>query len=603
MRTFFVPTQRWPTVGLALAAGLLVADCLFVVGPYMNGFKTGSLGPLLLGALGMYALLTLGLDLALLALAPSRLVRSVLIRMGVILGVAAGLVAASGEVRSLPLLAVAALFAVLALGRFTWPVALISAAFVLYPVVKSPVTPPGALPPSVAVQQAATYATGPSFVVVVLDTVRADHTSAYGYDRETTPNLSRLATRGARFERAYATSNWSLPSHASLFTGLLSSHHGAHSEHLKLDDHHPTLAESLAVHGYETACFSSNAWIAPGTGMSRGFQLYRESWRRTHIDWMLLAKRVYFALWAPDRDKGGADLVAGVRRWLSERDAARPYFLFVNLFEAHAPYQHVPRAFRRRFTNADLSLRAMEVIGSRVATATQNGNLLSHDDAAIGLDLLDGAIAAADAALGEILDLVGEDPIIVVVADHGELFGEHTLFGHSNTLYEPLIRIPMVMAGGTIPKGFVVPEVVSLVDIMPTLLATAGVEGPAVDGVNLETLLAPRDDDRVERGRRVRAEQFFPNKGAMGWRRHRKEQSEYLLARKEAVVDGALKRIVSGEGSDFGYDLRLDPAEDHPFSGAQTKLDARVPDPGASRTAAAIDPFQMKVLQALGYLQ
>ena len=97
-------------------------------------------------------------------------------------------------------------------------------------------------------------------------------------------------------------------------------------------------------------------------------------------------------------------------------------------------------------------------------------------------DLLDGAIAAADAMLGEVLEMVGEEPILVVVSDHGELFGEHTLFGHSNTLYEPLIRIPMVIAGGALPRGLVVQEVVSLVDIMPTLLAMAAIRAPAVDG-------------------------------------------------------------------------------------------------------------------------
>jgi arylsulfatase A-like enzyme len=599
MRFFFAMRRRWPTVGLALAAGFLVGDCLLVLGPYMNGFKTGSLGLLLLGALGMYVLLTAGLDLVIQLLGPTGIARSLWIRMGTILAVAAGLVIAAAEVRSLPLLGVAALFAVLALGRFTWPVAVVIAGFALFPVVKSP--PAREAPPNeVASHLGAAAATGPSFVVVVLDTVRFDHTSVYGYHRDTTPNLARLAARGVRFERAYTTSNWSLPSHASLFTGLQSSHHGAHSEHLLLDDHHPTLAEILAVPGYETANFTSNAWISPGTGMSRGFQLYRESWRRTHVDFLLLAKRVYFSLLAPDRDKGGADLVAGIRRWSSERDSTRPYFLFVNVFEAHAPYQHVPREFRRRFAAPDLSLHEMEAIGTRVTTATQNGNLLSQEDAAIGLDLLDGAIAAADALLGEILELVGDDPIVVVVADHGELCGEHTLFGHSNTLYEPLIRIPMVMAGRHIPKGSVLSEVVSLVDIMPTLLAMAGVDGPEVDGEDLGPLLGGSSHGS---GRPVRAEQFSPAKGGKGWRHHRGEQSDYLLARKEAVVDGTLKRIVSEEGSDLGYDLKLDPAEQHPFEGAETELDARVPDPGASQTIATIDPLQQKVLQALGYLQ
>jgi arylsulfatase A-like enzyme len=584
-------------VGIALAAGLVVADCLFVVGPYMGPFNAGSLWPILVGALGIYALLGVGLDLAVQLLGPGAARRSIWIRGGAVLAVALGLTVAAGEARSLPLLAVAALFAVLALGRFSWPLAAVAAVIALYPAIKISSLLEGSLEGAPLPAAAAPLAK-PSFVVVVLDTVRADHTSAYGYDRDTTPNLARLSARGIRFERAYATGHWSLPSHASLFTGLLASRHGAHTEHLALDDRHPTLAEVLAQHGYETANFTGNAWIGPGTGMTRGFQLNHESWRSYHVDIMLLANRVYYALMAPDWDKGGAETVAGIRRWLSERDETRPYFLFVNFYEPHGPYQHVPRAFRSRFTDADLSLRALEAIGTRVMTATQNGNPLSADDVAAGRDLLDGAIAAADALLGELLELVGDEPIVVVLSDHGELFGEHTLFGHSNTLYEPLIRIPLLIAGGALPSGFVAEEVVSLVDIMPTLLALAGIEAPAVDGVDLRPLL--REGGKLER-RLVRAEQFA--KLDHGWAHQRPAEVDYLFARKQAVVSRSLKRIVAADGSDSGYDLRLDPGEEQPFPGSKTNLSAQVPEPDMARTAPALDPIQSKMLEVLGYLQ
>lgn len=599
MRFFFAQRRGWPTVGLALAAGLLVADCLFVVGTYMAQFNAGSLWPLLLGALGMYLLLGVGLDLVVQLLAPPAARRSIWTRGEVVLAVAMGLTLASGEVRSLPLLAVAALFAVLALGRFSWPLAAVAAAVALYPAVKSP-SPLEGSPPNAPVDAATAPRTRPSFVVAVVDTVRADHTSAYGYHRDTTPNLARLAERGIRFERAYATGHWSLPSHASLFTGLFTSHHGAHNEHLALDAHHPTLAELLARNGYETANFTGNAWIGPGTGMTRGFQQNFESWRSYHVDIMLLANRVYYALVAPDWDKGGADSIAGIRRWLSERDPTRPYFLFVNIYEPHGPYQHVPRAFRRRYTDPELSLRTLEAIGNRVMTATQNGHRLSAEDAATGRDLLDGAIAAADALLGDLLELVGDEPIVVVLSDHGELFGEHTLYGHSNTLYEPLIRVPMVIAGGSLPRGLVAGEVVSLVDIMPTLLALARIEAPLLDGIDLEPLL--QGGGKLER-RLVRAEQFSPKELAHGWAHQRPSEVDYLFARKQAVVSLSGKRIVAADGSDRGYDLRGDPGEERPFPGSDTGLSARVPEPQANRPAPTLDPIQSKMLEVLGYLQ
>jgi len=590
MRFFFAPRRGWPTVGVAVAVGFLVGDCLFVVGPYMDAFHAGWLWPLLLGALGMYLLLGAGLDLAVQLVGRGAAAGSMWARMAVILAVAAGLVLAAGEVRSLLLLAVAAVFATLALGRFTWPLAVLAAAVALYPVViGSPAPTVGGDVGGAARPEA------PSFVVAVLDTVRRDHTSAYGYHRDTTPHLSRLAERGVRFDRAYTTGCWSLPSHASLFTGLFTSRHGAHNEHLELDPRH-------AQHGYQTANFTANAWIGPGTGMSRGFQRSHESWRRYHLDLMLLAKRVYFSLAAPDRDKGGSDLVTGIRRWLAERDPRRPYFLFVNVFEAHGPYQYVPRAFRRRFADPDLSLRALEAFGTRVFTATQNGNRLSEADVAVGVDLFDGAIAAADSVLGQVLELVGDDAIAVVLADHGELFGEHALFGHSNTLYEPLIRVPMVMAGPALPKGLVVQEVVSLVDVMPTLLAMAGVEAPEVDGRDLRSVIAGGGDREP---RRVRAEQFRPSAmmGARGWPHHHPDEVDYLFARKRAVVGRDRKRIVSADGSDAGYDLIADPGEERPFPGSQTRLSARVPETEAAEPAATLDPLQRKVLKVLGYVQ
>jgi hypothetical protein len=336
VRFFFRQRLGWPTVGIALAAGLVVADCLFVVGPYMGPFNAGSLWPILVGALGMYALLGVGIDLAVQLLTPGAARRSIWIRGGAVLAVGIGLTLAAGEARSLPLLAVAALFALLALGRFSWPLAAVAAAIALYSSIKSPSLPEGN-PEGAPIQATAAPLAKPSFVVVVLDTVRADHTSAYGYHRDTTPNLARLSERGIRFE-----------------------------------------------HGYETANFTGNAWIGPGTGMTRGFQLNHASWRSYHVDLMLLAKRVYYALMAPDWDKGGAETVAAIRHWLGERGRTRPYFLFVNFYEPHAPYQHVPRVFRGRFTDAELSLHALEAIGTRVTTATQNGQLLSAGDVAAG---------------------------------------------------------------------------------------------------------------------------------------------------------------------------------------------------------------------------
>jgi arylsulfatase A-like enzyme len=194
---------------------------------------------------------------------------------------------------------------------------------------------------------------------------------------------------------------------------------------------------------------------------------------------------------------------------------------------------------------------------------------------------------------------VGEEPIVAVMADHGELFGEHSLFGHSNTLYDPLIRVPLVLAGKDLPAGHVVRESVSLADIMPTLLGMAGIQSPAADGIDLRPILTGATSPDA---RRVLAEQFRPS-NEHGWRRQRPEEAESLFARKQAAIAASRKRVVSQDGSDVGYDLRSDPREEHPFPGRETELAARVPqlDPGAQ--PVAMDAVPRKMLEVLGYLQ
>ena len=334
--------------------------------------------------------------------------------------------------------------------------------------------------------------------------------------------------------------------------------------------------------------------------MSRGFQHNHEAWRSYHVDFMLLAKRVYFALVAPDRDKGGADSIAEIRRWLSERDATAPVLPLRQRLRS-------PRALPTRAEDIPTPLHRCRPLASRARSNRHSGldgdaerkSALAQRHRA-GRDLLDGAIAAADAVLGQVLELVGDDPIVVVASDHGELFGEHTLFGHSNTLYEPLIRIPLLVAGESLPEGLVVQEIVSLTDIAPTLLAMAEAPAPEVDGSDLAPLFSAGEEPGQ---RQVRAEQFRPMASAHGWPHNRPAEIRYLFARKQAVVSRSLKRIVAADGSDSGYDLATDPGEERPFRGAETNLKAHIPEPQATEKDVEFDPLQRKMLEMLGYLQ
>jgi hypothetical protein len=193
----------------------------------------------------------------------------------------------------------------------------------------------------------------PDVVIVVLDTVRADHVSAYGYAKRTTPNLEALAREGTLFLDASAPSTWSLPSHASLFTGLYPSGHGAHAEHRFLDREAPTLGDVLSEAGYDTRCFTANAWISDGLGLTRGFAWCDEAWRdgragRGFVFVYRLLDRLGFGV----DDKGGGKVASNFEGWTASRPAdARPTFVFLNFLEAHFPHHQLPDEFLASFTS------------------------------------------------------------------------------------------------------------------------------------------------------------------------------------------------------------------------------------------------------------
>lgn len=284
----------------------------------------------------------------------------------------------------------------------------------------------------------------PSVLLVVMDTVRQDHVSAYGYLRRTTPNLDALAAGAIVFEGARAAATYSLSTHASLFTGLLPSAHGAHpippgapldaaqnpgSYRLRSSAH--TLAEELNARGYLTAGISGNdVFLAAWTGLQRGFSQFACEARRSYgfvptsaPILQRLGPTVRRAF--PYHEEWPAEAITnGALAWTVET-RGRPFFLFLNYYDAHAPYWPKP-PYDRLFPAP------------------------SGDDAAVWMSQYDGEIAYVDASLKTLFEGLRQqgrfdDMLIVVTADHGEFFGEHSIFGHGDALYEPVLRVPLIV--------------------------------------------------------------------------------------------------------------------------------------------------------------
>ena len=317
----------------------------------------------------------------------------------------------------------------------------------------------------------------PNVLLVTIDTLRADHTSLHGYAKPTTPFLEELAAEGVRFDRAYGTSSWTVPSVASLISGKLPSTHGIVSgfvqdqevvEQQVLGAEHVLLAEALRDAGYWTVGVTANGHLAPELGFAQGFDRYE------HLG---------FAAFPSVRD--------ALDPLIDELRGAEPWFLWVHAFDPHGPYLargdvaaflDDPQTFDPALANEltrIVSLPDLLDAGVRAGSESHR-HLLALYDAEIRF--VDDGLRELFAAIG-----VGTNDLVLVTADHGEEVGDHGDWWHGRTLYEESIRVPLVVRfpGGE-SAGRVVDRPVSGIDLMPEILRRAGVvPPPGLDGAGL----------------------------------------------------------------------------------------------------------------------
>jgi arylsulfatase A-like enzyme len=338
----------------------------------------------------------------------------------------------------------------------------------------------------------------PSVLVIVVDTLRADHLGCYGYGRPTSPALDRLASEGALFERAFSQSSWTKPATASLFTGRFPLQHQALYERSRLPDAETTIPEALRQRGYRTAVLSANPWVTPEYGFDQGVDdfvsVYDERFTRVTL-FMTVLKRIsqvvdgklrlynkvkYLVLGELSTTARDVRLVDAAVAWLGAH-GARPFFLYLHMMSPHHPYDP-PKPFDRFVP--DPQHAPVKNYPHKRYEFFAHGDPLPEPDLADMVARYDGDILHADTEIARLLAALDREGLartttVVVTADHGEEFYDHRNWGHGQSLYNELIHVPLIVrAPGRIPPGIRSPRPVMHVDILPTLLALAGASRP-----------------------------------------------------------------------------------------------------------------------------
>ncbi len=351
---------------------------------------------------------------------------------------------------------------------------------------------------------------GLNVVVVVMDTARAAETVPA--TSQLTPTLASLAAAGTEFTRAYTSSPWTLPSHASLFTGLYTAAHGAHGGHTYLDADHETLPEAFDSVGYETVGVSNNCWITGEFGFDQGFETFRKGWqylqsdvdtgsiirasgpkeRLTSLREQLFAGNpaVTLANIAYERYLCGDDGAARTTDWIGEwlenrttRSESRPFFLFCNYIEPHIKYDP-PREYAEQFLSTSEVAEATQLRQDPRAYDVGEYNLSDREFELLS-GLYRGELAYVDSQIGRLREALKEtneweNTIFIVLGDHGENIGEYGFFGHQYNLHKTLVHVPLVITGGPFSDGGQQDGFVQLLDLVPTLLDATGISAPAL---------------------------------------------------------------------------------------------------------------------------
>jgi arylsulfatase A-like enzyme len=410
-------------------------------------------------------------------------------------------------------------------------------------------------------------------ILISIDTLRADHLGFHGYPRPTSPNLNAFSAKGIVFDDASSTTSWTLPAHASMLTGLNPLRHKVRTDRRAMPNSIPTLATTLAKHGWRTAAVVNSTYLRrENWGLMRGFEDY--FWVEE------TPERISPSTWVTDQ----------AIRWTGQL-GPRPTFLFMHYYDVHSDYASLPEYESElvepysgiadgttwqiflsivddEFLAAchrDFDIDRCTIVEGKVLDESQEKVHFDARDIEHLVQLYDAGIRQMDAELARFFDLLDgqgllEQAVIFITSDHGEEFMDHGSLQHAVTQYQEMLHVPLLVRGPGIPEGVRESTPVSLIDIAPTILGLAGIQvDHEFDGIDLARLWQGQPPPDVE-ARTLYGEAPGVIGGAGGKKLFR------------SIREGRYKlQFESYQGTYELYDLEADPNE-------QTNIAEREPE-------------------------
>jgi arylsulfatase len=426
--------------------------------------------------------------------------------------------------------------------------------------------------------------TARNVLLIVVDTLRSDHLGAYGFPRETVPHLDALAADGALFRNAYTVAPWTLATLASIHTGLYPRTHGATDPTMTLSREAVTLAEILHEEGFATLGIVSNELVKKHYLMDQGFDIYDESTARGH------------------RYISSEAVTQRTASFLRRLDREKRFFAYVHYFDPHFVYRrHAQYGF------APATAGRLEG-GERISLLREIMDTMTDEELEFVVDSYDEEVRFTDTAIGDLLrtlDELGltEETLVILTADHGEEFMERDWIGHTRTLYDELMRVPLLVALPGIPPGRLVDAPVSVVGIAATVLELLGLD-PSRHGFQVGSFAPLLVGDEAAAPEDVYLscdfEPLFPN-------------NDVKRTFMKGVLRGSHKLVLDERDGTYElYDLVADPAERRDLTAVRTdlfdelgdRLDDLIEEESATPLASEkveLEERQIETLRSLGY--